>query len=155
MEKKEYGENFQQHLLEQYKLYVEMADKTSERRNQTNQFYLSILSILIAFISLVTNIPVFPNLQFPLLILSAVGIVLCVLWYLNIYTYKQLNKARFCVIIEEIEVNLPVNIFSKEWDILKKDKYLELTNVEKYIPAIFAALYLVLGAFLFAHNIIS
>jgi hypothetical protein len=28
----EYGEHYQDHLLEQYKLYVQMADKISERR---------------------------------------------------------------------------------------------------------------------------
>ncbi len=36
MEKERYGEHYQSHLLEQYKLYVEMADRISARRGQIN-----------------------------------------------------------------------------------------------------------------------
>ena len=37
-----YGDKFQDHLIEQYKLYVEMADRVSARRAQTNRFYISL-----------------------------------------------------------------------------------------------------------------
>lgn len=56
MTKEEYGDNFQAHLLDQYKLYVEMADRISARRVQINNFYTSFLSGLLAFLSIVTSI---------------------------------------------------------------------------------------------------
>jgi hypothetical protein len=34
----EYGERYQDHLLEQYKLYVQMADKISARANPRTPF---------------------------------------------------------------------------------------------------------------------
>ena len=33
---------FQEHLLEQYKLYIETAEKVSDRRNNLNTFYLTL-----------------------------------------------------------------------------------------------------------------
>ena len=47
----EYGENYKAHLLEQYKLYVEMADRISARRQTANSFFLSINTAIIALIS--------------------------------------------------------------------------------------------------------
>ena len=49
----EYGEKYQEHLLEQYKLYVQMADKISERRQSANTFFLTINTVLIAFLGIV------------------------------------------------------------------------------------------------------
>ena len=37
-----YGGEYQNHLLEQYKLYVQMADKISERRQSANSFFLTV-----------------------------------------------------------------------------------------------------------------
>lgn len=36
--RKSYGEKFHEHLLEQYKIYVEMMDRVSARRLQNNTF---------------------------------------------------------------------------------------------------------------------
>ena len=36
MDREEYGTNYQAHLLEEYKLYVEMADRVSQRRAVAN-----------------------------------------------------------------------------------------------------------------------
>jgi len=38
-------------LMEQYKLYVEMMDKASERRNQANSFFLTMNTALIIGLS--------------------------------------------------------------------------------------------------------
>ena len=42
MNPEKYGEKYKEHLLEQYKLYVEMADRISGRRQTANSFFLSI-----------------------------------------------------------------------------------------------------------------
>lgn len=139
-----YGDKFQDHLLEQYKLYVEMIDRTSTRRNQMNGFYTSLLSGLLALIAIVTNkdITTFQNTKFQAVAFLAVailGILLCIVWYLNIQSYKQLNSGKFKV-INELEQHLPFACYGKEWELLKKDKrykgYLAQTNVERIIPFI-------------------
>ncbi|MBM5818188.1 MAG: hypothetical protein FJ083_16945, partial [Cyanobacteria bacterium K_Offshore_surface_m2_239] len=38
----EYGDCYRQHLFDQYKLAVEMADRVSARRMQANTFFLAV-----------------------------------------------------------------------------------------------------------------
>lgn len=145
-------ENFEGHLLEQYKLYVEMMDRISARRVQTNSFYISLLSGLLAWLSLVVNkdISKFQDTTFQglaILALAILGIILCFVWYINIHSYKQLNSGKFRV-ISEMEQHLPFPCYDKEWYMLQNDNkyqgYLTQTKVEKYIPFILAIPYVAL-----------
>ncbi|OUL18602.1 hypothetical protein BV378_36005 [Nostoc sp. RF31YmG] len=145
---KNYGDNFQLHLLEQYKMYVEMMDRISNRRSQANSFYISLLTGLLALISLVSDKNLFNGNQNNLLLIVAMlGIFLCFSWYVNIRSYKQLNSLKFKV-IHEMEQYLPFPCYDKEWEILKKEKnnsaYLRLTKVEQYVPFALATPYVCL-----------
>ncbi len=150
--KNSYGENFHEHLLEQYKLYVEMMDKVTERRGQTNTFYISLLSGLLALLSLLVNKD--NNLfsgdrNILLLILAILGIALCYVWHTNINSYKQLNSLKFKV-INEIESHLPFPCYYREWEILSEDKknqYRRLNKVEKFVPLILSLPYFLLLIF--------
>jgi hypothetical protein len=141
-----YGENFHQHFLEQYKLYVEMMDKVTERRGQTNVFYISLLSGLLALLSLLVgkdNNLFSGDRNILLLILAILGICLCYVWYTNINSYKQLNSLKFKV-IQEMESHLPFCCYKREWEILsenKKNKYRRLSRVEKFVPLILSIPY--------------
>jgi hypothetical protein len=150
VDKNKYGEKFNEHLLEQYKLYVEMADRISERRMQTNRFYISLLSGLLALLSILVSGDKF-NQTVIFIIVSLLGIALCILWHINIRSYRQLNSGKFKV-IHEIEQYLPFPCYDKEWELLgegeEKSKYLQLTRVEKYIPFILSIPYIFL--FLYA-----
>jgi hypothetical protein len=148
--KQSYGEKFQDHLLEQYKIYVEMTDRSSSRRNQVNNFYISMLSSLLAFIALVTNkdIVQFKNSNFQSIAFLSVGVlgtILCLIWYINIQSYKHLGSSKFQV-IHELEKQMPFPCYDKEWDFLKKDKqyrgYLTQTSVERSLPVILSIPYL-------------
>lgn len=148
MTKREYGDKFHNHLLEQYKLYVEMADRISIRRAQTNRFYVSLLSGLLALLSIVVQKSIVTDFQkvvFPAV--AILGLALCFLWYVNIRSYRQLNTGKFKV-IHEIEQHLPFPCYDREWEILgqgkESKKYLQLTRVEQYVPYILAIPYLLL-----------
>jgi hypothetical protein len=146
--KEDYGSEFKAHLLEQYKLYVEMADRVSSRRVQTASFYTSILSSLLALLSITSNKELFQGPQsFVLLTISILGLCLCLAWTANINSYKQLNSLKFKV-IHDMETHLPFPCYDMEWKILKEDKnrqrYFRLTTIEQYIPAILAIPYLCL-----------
>lgn len=147
MTKEEYGDRFKDHLLEQYKLYVKMADNVSSRRGQTNMFYISILSGLLAVLSMWSKgsvFPIAPNLVF---LAAMLGILLCCVWSANIQSYRQLNSGKFKV-IHVMEQQLPFPCYDKEWEILREGKegakYLQLTRVERYVPAVLAIPYLIL-----------
>src|SRR5215218_165181 len=102
---KEYGEHYQNHLLEQYKLYVQMADKISECRQAANNFFLTVNTALIAFLGLVArpdvgsspDVTVNPPLPW-VLVVSTAGVVLCYTWYRLARSYKGLNTGKFEVV---------------------------------------------------------
>ncbi len=127
-------------IMEQYKIFVESAQKISDTRSQTNKFFISILSILFAISALVSNFNNIIYLSVCTLVIGLFGILLCYLWYRSIHTYKALNSAKFAV-IHEIEQELPIKCFIKEWDILekcKKKEYLIITGTEKKLPILLA-----------------
>ncbi|PZV06954.1 MAG: hypothetical protein DCF22_22865 [Leptolyngbya sp.] len=140
-----YGDEFKIHILEQYKLYVEMADRVSSRRVQMASFYTSILSALLALLSITSNKDLFQGPQsFVLLTIAMLGLCLCFVWAANINSYKQLNSLKFKV-IHEMETYLPFPCYDREWEILKEDKnrrrYLRLSAVEQYVPFILSVPY--------------
>lgn len=135
-------------LLEQYKLYVEMADRVSERRGKTNQLYIGVLSGLIALLSFLSGCTYFDGYLIQIVpLVSMFGIILCMAWMLNIASYRQLNTAKF-QIIHRMEEHLPFACYKDEWELLGngKDskKCRQLTKVEKYVPVILAVPFIII-----------
>ena len=132
--------NSTEHYFELYKLAVEMADRVSARRATANAFFLTVNTALLAFVS-----------SGSLNVLSMValaGIALSGTWAVLLKSYRELNAAKFGVIIE-MENNLEAKIFDEEWKRLKENRpkgllgrYAEFGTVERFVPLIFAALYL-------------
>ena len=148
MTKEEYGEKFHDHLLEQYRLYVETTDRVSTRRSQTNRFYVSLLSGLLALLSIVATKDGFAGI--PTIVLSGIavlGMLLCVLWFFTIRDYRRLNGAKFEV-VNEMEQHLPYQPYDREWKILRKGKdgarYFGLSRIERYVSVLVAILFLLL-----------
>lgn len=135
-------------LIEQYKLYVEMADRVSTRRAETNRFYTTLLAGLLAVLSIIIEKSDFTGIiNIALTGIGFLGIALCIVWYTNISSYRQLNSGKFKV-INEMEKQLPFCCYSTEWQILTggegKPKYLRLTQVEKYVPMLLTIPYILL-----------
>lgn len=135
-------------LLEQYKLFVEMADRNSERRGETNKFYITILTGLLALTSwAATNTHLCEVFNIVLLFISILSFVLCGIWYLNINSYRQMNRGKFDVILE-MEKQLPFPCYGREWEILESGKnhrnYIPYTKIEKFIPIVLAVPYVLL-----------
>lgn len=144
MKPSEYGDSYHEHLLEQYKLYVEMADNVSTRRAQANAFYITVLSALLAVIPLAFDN--FSNVEqyLAFLAVSILGLILCYVWNINIRSYRKLNSGKFKV-IHEMEEQLPFACYDREWEFLGEGKdskkYLQLTHVEQYVPYLLAVPY--------------
>jgi hypothetical protein len=110
----EYGENYRAHLLEQYKQYLNMADKISDRRSTANTFFLTINTALLSAFG-IANLT--SQKTYPLLfIVGSIGaIILSYSWYRLVRAYRDLNTAKFKV-VHEIENNLPIRPFEAEWE---------------------------------------
>lgn len=138
----QYAENekYQDHLLDQYKLYVEMADRVSARRQTANSYFLSINTAILGFAGYVTT----KSAGGQVWVLGLVGIVLSYLWYRIIVSYRDLNSAKFKV-VHEIEKRLPISPYDAEWEAMGRGKepslYHPLTHIEKGVPWVFLALH--------------
>ncbi len=132
------------HVLEQYKLYVEMADRISARRSAANTFFLTLNTLVIGALSVCAE----KFSRSSVIVLCIAAIVLCYVWKRLINSYRQLNTAKYAV-IGEFEKKLPTSAYwSAEWSVLGEGKdpkkYKQLTAVEKWVPIVFMCLYLLL-----------
>lgn len=141
-------EQYRNHILEQYKLYVEMADRISSRRDIANTFFLTLNGLVLgaagALIDKGYSLSVKWALIFPLVVLW----LQCFFWNRLINSFKQLNGVKFYV-VGELETRLPSSPYRKaEWEALLKEGndrkvYWPLTHVEAKIPWVFAVAYLI------------
>jgi hypothetical protein len=129
-----------------YNVAVEMADRISARRGVANSFFLTVNTGVLALLGTV-NARWYP---------AAAGILLCVTWWALLKSYRDLNRAKFAVILA-MEEKLPARVFGAEWDRLRKDpansasrraafppwlrRYRELGFVERIVPWLFALIY--------------
>lgn len=132
--------DYQTHLIDQYKLYVEMADKISERRQSANSYFLSVNSGILAFVGYVGPRDQTDYLWF----LAIAGMALSFLWYRLIRSYRDLNSAKFKV-IHEIEKRLPLSPYDAEWEAMERGEnprlYKPLSHIEIGVPWVFLALH--------------
>ena len=148
MTPEKYGPEYSSHLLEQYKLYVELTDKVSERRLKTNQFYTSLLSGILALLGVLVERDFLAMEEgYIAVAFGGLGVLLTWVWRVNIRSYRQLNSGRFKV-IHDMEQLLPFACFDVEWKYLgggvEKKKYFQLSRVELLVPAILSIPYLFL-----------
>lgn len=131
--REEYGNEYDASVLEQWKTCVEMANSNTEKRNNSNNIFITINSALFAVITF--------SLDYKSILLSAVGIFICVLWINSIQSYKKLSSVKYHI-VNEIEKKLPLSPFAYEWEKLKnEEKYIGLTKIEKILPWLFILLY--------------
>jgi hypothetical protein len=127
--------------LEQYRIYVEYADKVTERRQQANSFFLAVNTGIIGIIGFLYSKDSAIIAPFLDVFLSLAGVMLSVFWYRLVYSYRQLNAGKF-MIVQLMEEKLPVSPYKAEWHALgagkDKDLYLPLTHVEVWIPIMFS-----------------
>ena len=140
----EAGERYQAAVMEQYIMYVEMADRVSGRRAMANTFFLTLnTSVFTAFAVFWSARPhIAPwALLFPLVALIGE----CAAWYYLVGSYRQLNTAKFQV-IGVLEERLPASPYWRaEWKALgegkDRSKYWPLSHLEQWVPVLFAAVY--------------
>src|SRR2546426_296635 len=153
--KETYGAQHADHLLEQYRLYVEMADKVSERRQSANSFFFTVNTALVAALGVAwPRAGGFVAIGW-YAIVGLAGMVLCYSWYRLLRSYRDLNTAKFKV-VHAIEQHLPLRLYDAEWASVGRGEnpkvYLPFTHIETRVPWVFFALYLALVVLaFFAH----
>jgi hypothetical protein len=144
--KASYGESFQGHLLEQYKLYVESAQKVTDRRILTGNYLLTVNSFLLTVFGVASS----QHLgSIWLAIIPVAGLLVSFTWYSLVVFYRNLGASKY-KIIHQLEGLLPVTPFRSEWRSSHDEKgrrHTGVTHLERVIPLIFAAIYIALLAY--------
>ena len=146
-DKESYGPEFNKHLFEQYKLYVEIADRVSARRMLANSLFITVHTALVTvFTFLLKENVIQPAILGVPLLLTV--ILFCFVWWRVIYSYRQLNSGKFKV-INVLEEMLPIAPYNEEWIILGEGKdhkkYFPLTHIENLVPICFGLFYIILA----------
>ncbi|MCK4796202.1 MAG: hypothetical protein KAT05_02405 [Spirochaetes bacterium] len=151
----EYGEKYNEHLLEQYKLYIEMADKVSERRQSANNYFLTVNSLLVSLFGVISGFGIDIEQNIWWYFIPFAGLLVSITWVTLIRSYRQLNSGKFKV-IHKLESQLPAALYYTEWKILEEGRgkqYLPFTHVEQFVPLIFALLYILLMIIAFMKDV--
>lgn len=140
-----------ENYLELYKLAVEMADRVSARRSVANSFFLTINTGLVAVLASAADLRWY---------LPVAGLLFCVTWWTLLKSYRDLNSAKFQIILG-MEEKLPVRVYADEKGIYRSEppirfsfrlrraelrkwiaQYRELTRVERIVPMVFGVIYI-------------
>jgi hypothetical protein len=138
------GEKYQLVVLEQYRIYVEMADRVSARRALANTFFLTLNTAVLVLVGVFWQSP--PEAPVGLLVIPlALLLALCLAWFWIVRSYRQLNSGKYAV-IGALEQRLPASPYWRaEWHALgegrDRAKYWPLTHVEQWVPAVYALAY--------------
>lgn len=141
--KETYGDDFNAHLLEQYKLYVQSADNVSARRIASNRYLLTVSVTLLALYG-VDLVGIDQRLVSQ--IAPGIGLVVSLVWWLIIRSHKHLNRIKF-EIINELEQHLPATLFACEWQKLEQGQgrfYIPFTKIEPWVPFMFLGIHAML-----------
>ncbi|MBK2126300.1 RipA family octameric membrane protein [Fangia hongkongensis] len=136
------NEQYYSLLIEQYKIYVEMADRASFRRVSINLFFL-IVNILVVGIMALGISRSSTELSLGLLVLPLLGLLaICYCWWRVVRFYRHTVNIKEQV-IGALEKRLPSSpIFSAERVTAEqKGSFAPLKRLETYMPFIFMLLY--------------
>ncbi len=134
--------------FKQYELFLESAEKVSDRRASNNKWMLSVNSAITSLYGYLSangdKAETTAVLVWQWAIPTA-GILSCLAWIALLTSYRKLNTAKFKV-LNDIEEGLPHRMYAKEYEYLKSDNRLDFSSIERVIPASFIALYCVILA---------
>src|SRR5687767_15870563 len=92
----DYGESFDAHVLEQYRLFVETEERLVSRRQEENRFFLSVNALLLAVLSILLKDGLRDRPGWiGVALLGGAGVALCFAWWRIIGSYGKLNTAKF------------------------------------------------------------
>jgi hypothetical protein len=131
-------------LLEQYKLYVEMADRISARRGLTNSFFLTLNTGIVSLVGALRKFPTGTEAWWlAILLVALLGQRFA--WFYLVRSYRLLNGAKYRV-VGALEGRLPASPFwrAEWWELGEgrdRTRYWPLSHIEQWIPMLFALTY--------------
>ena len=140
------------HLIAKiYETYSNAKEKFIDRNFQTNRFFM-VLCLVLVFATYAAN----TLMGFDILcvvILSAFGLLVSTLWWINLDTYQFMIKVKYANVLEKMEDSFPAKPYQDEFaisqEIKKRKKLVVFADLQKY----FALIMVVIFAFFFCRSL--
>lgn len=131
------NDKYHAHLLDQYKLYVEMADRLSARKVLVNNTFTTLLGA--AAVGFASAPKYFENeyaVFFQLGIMS-VSLTISIIWWGYVVNHAKLSDTKYRV-IHEIEELLPAQPYKMEYEYCIKERKTSsgLRRIDRILPVI-------------------
>ncbi len=143
----DYGPEYRSHCLEMYRIYSEITDNVSNRRQSANTFFLTINTAIIGAVGWLDGRSVSWDWA-----ISLAAMLICYTWYRLVRSYRDLNSAKFKV-LHEMEKELPFSPFDAEWEAVGRGKdasrYLPFTRIETRVPVFFGVAHFIVFCAIF------
>lgn len=143
--KREYGETYRDHFLEQYKVAIQGVDYTSKWKHIVNNYFLTIHTVLLAAIGLSVardqvSIQVVTHQLIPV-----IGLFMAMAWWFMTRNYNDVLAAKF-YILHCIEEHLPLAVYKTEWEIMKEsyDNPYRAAFIDATVPFLFFVFYILI-----------
>lgn len=130
-------------LMEQYKMYVEIADRVSSRRSVIHTFFITLHAFLLGAFSLIISHQTTISNNKALLGLTLLGLlILCHAWWSLVQYFRRLIRGKQRV-IAEMETRLPISSFwrAESKAMSAQNPYNPLKRLEIFLPVAFAIIY--------------
>ena len=133
-------------MLEQYKAYVNIADRVSARRSVAHVFFITLNAFLLSTFGMIVSHQTQISNNKAVLFLTLLGmLVICYAWWRLMQYFRRLTRGKQKV-IDAIETRLPMRSFWKAevHAMHTENPYRPLKNMETMLPAVFAVLYILI-----------
>lgn len=140
-----YGPAYREHFFNQYKLFVESVNYTSDLKLKLNTFFLTVNTALITAIGLgFSNVRLIDSSVWHLL-LPLAGALISLIWWGVTYSYKQRNIIKLRI-IHCLEEQLPLALYTTEWHLMEENHGSSLKktlfSIDLFMPFVFFLCYL-------------
>ena len=133
-------------LVEQYKVYVEMADRVSARRSIAHTFFITLHAFLLGAFSLIISHQTNIHNNKAILAFTLFGLlILCYAWWRLVQYFRRLNRSKQLV-IAEMETRLPLRSFwlAERKAMSRGNPYNPLKRLEVTLPLAFGIIYILM-----------
>lgn len=140
------------HLIAKiYEAYSNAKEKFIDRNFQTNRFFM-VLCLVLVFATYAANMLIGFDI-ICVVVLSAFGLLISTLWWINLDTYQFMIKIKYADILEKMEESFPIkpyqDEFQKSQEVKKKKKLAVFPDLQKH----FAFFMVVVFLFFFCRSI--
>jgi len=139
-------------MLELYKTFLNSIEVTTNRRQQSNQFFIGLLTALLGVVGFILGSEHLDEKDVLqggiMLIVGITGVILSGIWRQYIISSVKLNTAKFAV-LNPMEKHFVIQPFSDEYTLLKESKYKGLGKLEQWLPILMMVPYAILIVYSF------